>query len=92
MTPRQRSLLDFVASYQDEHGYSPTYQEIAQHIGLASKSGVRRMVESLLARGYLRMEGGYAARRALVVVEPSLAVVPTAALVAELKARGVTHG
>ena len=54
LTPKQRVLLDFIARYQHERrGVSPSFDEMAQAIGLASKSGVHRLVEGLVERGAL---------------------------------------
>lgn len=54
LTPKQGLLLDFIARYQREHrGVSPSFDEMAKAVGLASKSGVHRLVEGLVARGAL---------------------------------------
>jgi repressor LexA len=53
LTARQQEILDFIARYQEEHGYSPTYQEMADHFGMASKFGIVRHVEALIKKGYL---------------------------------------
>lgn len=54
LTPKQRELLDFIARYQRDHrGVSPSFAEMAQAIGLASKSGVHRLIECLVERGAL---------------------------------------
>jgi repressor LexA len=56
LTRRQQDILTYLESYQAEKGYSPTYQEIADHFGLASKFGVLRHIEALLNKGYLYKE------------------------------------
>ncbi|QCG95105.1 MarR family transcriptional regulator [Azospirillum sp. TSA2s] len=54
LTPKQRLLLDFIARYQRERrGVSPSFDEMARALGLASKSGVHRLIEGLVARGAL---------------------------------------
>ncbi|MFP5513405.1 MAG: LexA family protein [Alphaproteobacteria bacterium] len=54
LTPKQRLLLDFIVRYQRERrGVSPSFDEMARALGLASKSGVHRLVEGLVARGAL---------------------------------------
>lgn len=90
MTPRQREALDFIARYIADRGYSPSYQEVADAIGLASKSGVCRIVRSLVQRGHLKQEhalGGW--RNLLPDSRQLLASVPTANLIEELNRRGV---
>lgn len=58
MTPRQKDLLDFVRTFIEERGFSPSYEEIMAGLGLASKSGVNRLVEPLVAQGRLLRQGG----------------------------------
>lgn len=54
MTPRQKQALDFIRSEILSTGISPSYEEIQAHLGLASKSGVYRLVHGLVERGHLR--------------------------------------
>jgi SOS-response transcriptional repressor LexA len=53
VTLKQKMVLEFVTKYCAKHGYSPSYQEIAEAVGIASKSGVKRLVDSLVERGRL---------------------------------------
>lgn len=70
LTPKQGALLDFIARYQREHrGVSPSFDEMAKAVGLASKSGVHRLVEGLVVRGALERLPTHA--RALRVVATS---------------------
>lgn len=68
LTPRQRDALDFITKYAVEHGYSPAFSEIRDAIGLASKSGVNRIVNALVERGHLVRTPFRA--RALGIVDP----------------------
>ena len=55
LTRRQRQLLDYLRDYQArEQGISPSYDEIKEHMGLASRSGAHRLVCQLEERGYIR--------------------------------------
>ena len=36
LTRRQREVMDFIAGFLQEHGYSPSFQEIARGLGLSS--------------------------------------------------------
>lgn len=54
LTRRQKQVLDFVARYQNQHGYSPSYEEIAQALGLASLATVHKHISALQAKHYLR--------------------------------------
>lgn len=53
LTKRQRELLDFIRGYVTTHGYSPSFDEMMKALGLASKSGVHRLVHGLRDRGYI---------------------------------------
>ena len=53
MTPRQKQTYDYIKSYIDNHGISPSYDEIMNHFGLKSKSSVKRYIDALYDRGYI---------------------------------------
>ena len=56
MTRQQHALLNFIACYISRTGYSPSYQEMQDALGLASKSSVARLVEALRRRGLVSRE------------------------------------
>jgi repressor LexA len=64
LTPRQKQVLDYVARYTAEKGFSPSYSEIMAACGWKSKSNVSRVVDALVARGHLNKLQG--ARRCLL--------------------------
>ena len=66
LTPMQSSVLAFVEGFQEERGYAPAYREIAEGVGLASKSGVHRLVHDLVARGALQLMPGHCRSGAVV--------------------------
>ncbi|PVE25487.1 hypothetical protein DC522_05780 [Microvirga sp. KLBC 81] len=53
MTPKQKECRDFIRRYISEHGASPSFDEIADGLGLRSKSGVHRLVHALVERGHV---------------------------------------
>lgn len=53
LTPRMRKLLDFLNGYIVENGFSPSFDEMKDALGLRSKSGVHRLVLSLEERGWV---------------------------------------
>ena len=55
VTMKQHLVLEFVKKYCAEKGYSPSYQEIGDAVGIASKSGVKRMIDALVERGHLEL-------------------------------------
>ena len=60
LTRMQSRALAFIERYVAENGLSPTYDEIAAELGLASKSGVNRLVTGLEQRGRVRKLAGRA--------------------------------
>lgn len=54
LTKRQREILAFLRSYLEEHGCSPTLEEIADHFGLASLNGVYKHLQLLEERGAIK--------------------------------------
>jgi len=54
LTKRQREIFDFISSFVDEQGYSPSLEEIAAHFGLSSVATVHKHVQHLVEKGLLR--------------------------------------
>ena len=91
LTAAQAKLLSYLRVQQDLQ-YTPSYQEMADAIGLRAKSGVHRLITALIERGYASRLQNRA--RAIEVFdtrreEDVLQRVPTDALVAELRRRGL---
>lgn len=57
LTLIQQKLLLHIIDYTDEHDRSPTFQEMADAVGLSSKSGVDRILHCLHADGWLTWGG-----------------------------------
>jgi repressor LexA len=60
-------VLDFVVSYQSDKGFSPTYKEIAEGVGVSSVGGVAAHVKKIEARGYIKTLPGN--RRMIEVIK-----------------------
>src|SRR5438309_5675720 len=54
LTKRQKQLLDFIATFQDENGYCPSYEEIARGLELASLATVHKHISMLESKNYLK--------------------------------------
>jgi repressor LexA len=54
LTRRQKEVLDFIAGFVEEHGYSPSYEEIAHGMQLASLATVHKHIQTLETKQYLR--------------------------------------
>jgi len=52
VTPREKEVLNFVHKYFDKHEFAPTYQEIANGVGIAQPY-VSRLVQRLAERGLI---------------------------------------
>jgi repressor LexA len=54
VTKRQKQVLDFVAHFIEENGYSPSYEEIARGLNLASLATVHKHISTLETKQYLK--------------------------------------
>jgi len=54
LTQRQRRVMDFIAGFLREHNYSPSFQEIADGLGLNSIATVHKHIATLERKGYLK--------------------------------------
>lgn len=52
LTPAQARVKHAIGDLIARHGRSPTYQEIADHAGLASKGSAFNAVDELICRGH----------------------------------------
>lgn len=53
ITRRQRQFYDFIADFQQQNGYTPSYQEIGDGLGLSSLATVHKHVTNLEKKGLL---------------------------------------
>lgn len=88
LTPRQAEALAFIRRFQEaQPGVAPTFSEIADGLGLASRSSASRLLDGLEERGFIRRLPNRA--RCIEIVDRSpLAHVSTEDLRAELERRG----
>ena len=54
LTRRQRQILDYIQAYIEERGYSPSFEEIARYLNVASLNGVYKHLRALEERGFIR--------------------------------------
>ena len=86
MTPRARQLLDIIRASIEETGLAPTYDQMRVSMGLASKSGVDRLIRALVASGHLK-KVPHRTRALSLPGHEHLPSIPTDALVSELRRR-----
>jgi len=53
LTKRQRELLDYLKEYISVNGYSPTFEEIADHFHFRSKGTVYKHIQNLKKKGFI---------------------------------------
>jgi repressor LexA len=86
LTRRQRQILDFVDGFTTDHGYAPSFEEIAAQFGYASLATVHEHLENLRAKGYIRK--GYNESRSIQVVPAEVRVAAVAVPLLGLVAAG----
>jgi repressor LexA len=81
LTPRQKSVLDIIIAFQQEHRMAPTVREIGAHLGLSGPAGIHRILNILKDKGYLVAEPGKkrAWRFSEDVIGPGIPLVGTIA-------------
>lgn len=67
LTRKQHKLLLFIDSHLRQTGFSPSFDEMREAMGLRSKSGIHRLISGLEERGFLRRHHHRA--RALEVIQ-----------------------
>ncbi len=68
ITRRQRQVYDFIASFVQSHGYSPSFEEIGGGLGLSSLAPVHKHITNLEKKGLLRRD--YNRSRSIDVLPP----------------------
>ncbi|PID40875.1 MAG: repressor LexA [Proteobacteria bacterium] len=58
LTPRQKSVLDFIIAFQQAYRIAPTVREICAHLGLKGPAGIHRVLNVLKDKGYVLAEPG----------------------------------
>jgi len=53
LTRKQHELLMFIDGHLKSTGFSPSFEEMKQALGLRSKSGIHRLISALEERGFL---------------------------------------
>jgi SOS-response transcriptional repressor LexA len=88
VTPRQKQALDFIKAEIARCGVAPTFDEIKQELGLASKSSIHRLLTGLEEAGHI--ERRFGRNRAIAIPGgttscglPHVHVTPSALLVAK---------
>ena len=68
LTRKQSELWTYLSDHMQQHDIPPSFDEMRDALGLASKSGVHRLVSGLEERGYIRRLANRA--RAIEILKP----------------------
>lgn len=68
LTRRQRQVYDFIDDFVRSKGYSPSFEEIGEGLGLSSLATVHKHISNLEEKGLLKR--GYNRSRSLKVLPP----------------------
>lgn len=67
LSVKERKLYEFVLVYRKEHKVSPTFQQMAEHMGFAHRSTAHAIVHSLIQKGALLHDP--ASKRSVIPLE-----------------------
>lgn len=67
LTKRQKEVLDVISTYVEQHGYSPSFEELASTLGLASLATVHKHILALESKNYVKRS--YNQSRSIEVTE-----------------------
>jgi len=67
LTPKQKGILDFIRTYRQKRGLSPTQREICEEFGYSSFGTLQKHIKLLLEKGVLVRD--WNKRRSLVLAE-----------------------
>ncbi len=56
ITRRQRQVYDFISDFVQEKGYSPSFEEIGEGLGLSSLATVHKHISNLEGKGLLKRD------------------------------------
>ena len=76
LTKKQKNILDFIDTYIDENGISPTIEEIRKKMKLKAVSTVHEHISSLKDKGYLSKSDGLQRSISLNKQEKNILEIP----------------
>ncbi|MEK7516973.1 MAG: hypothetical protein AAB583_00335, partial [Patescibacteria group bacterium] len=68
---KEREVLDYIAQFQRQYGYSPTLSEISGATEHKSNSTVHALIKSLVDKGYIQKVDGNT--RVLKIIDQKIA-------------------
>ena len=67
LTKKQEQVLHLIADSVEKFGYPPTYQQLCDILGIHSKNGVKKHIDALVAKGYIKKDSS---PRGMRIVHP----------------------
>ena len=86
LTRRQRELYDWISDFVHKHGYSPSFEEIGEGLGLSSLATVHKHITNLEKKGLLKRD--YNRSRSIDLLPPKGKLKQVMAAAAELPLLG----
>lgn len=85
LTKKQKLVLNYIETFVQENGYTPSYREIAKGLGLSSPSTVHRHIQTLCEKGIINT-GDDGAARSIELIEteeilPMSVMLPLAGII-----------
>jgi len=77
LTKRQKQIYEYVKSFIEENGFSPTGEEIRKHFKLSAVSGVHQHIKALIEKGFLEKNDNLA-RGIRLKTQDELITIPLA--------------
>jgi len=78
LTPKESKVLEFIRSFQQQKGYSPTYAEIQHGLHYSAVGSVQQFIKQLVAKGCLEVPLGESQKRAIALAKiPALTKIPS---------------
>ncbi len=88
ITRRQKEMYDFISSFVDRNGYSPSFEEIAEGLGLSSLATVHKHITNLEEKGLLKRD--YNRSRSIDLLKPRGAMKQSLAVAAAAASNGMS--
>jgi len=57
LSKKEKSILDYLLAFNQENGFMPTRQEIAEHFDFKSANSAQQYIQQLMDKGYLENTG-----------------------------------
>ena len=67
LTKRQKQVFDYLTTFMNKHGYSPSFEEIGRALRLSSLATVHKHLSNLEKKGFLRR--GYNQSRSIEITQ-----------------------